>query len=194
MNEYLNLNLTSEHIQVPLQHKLSSIATTNVMDKRAKLQSQQSTKRNQVFTMAATESKDNRIKNILNNFQPVGMYNQAAQRSSSVLKPSTVKGPVNILGKLGHSREASRSRQSDRSLSNGPSRRQLNERVQQLVAKSYTSEYMPEQPYTASKKEQNQQITVQQNNYEKTQNNPGSNRYANADNQHLKTFGSSAQP
>ena len=182
MNEYLNLNLTSEHIQVPLQRKLSSIATTNVMGKRAKLQSQQSTKRNQVFTMAATESKDNKIKNILNNFQPVGMYDQAAQRSSSVLKSSAVKGPVNILGKLGHSREVSRSRQSDRSLSNGPSRRQLNERVQQLVAKSYTSEYIPEQPYTASKKEQNQQITVQQNNYEKTQNNLGSNRYANADN------------
>ena len=37
MNEYLNLNLTSEHIQVPLQRKLSSIATTNVMGKRAKL-------------------------------------------------------------------------------------------------------------------------------------------------------------
>ena len=60
--------------------------------------------------MAATESKDNRIKNILNNFQPVGMYNQEAQRSSSVLKPSTVKGPVNILEKLSHSREVTRSR------------------------------------------------------------------------------------
>ena len=39
MNEYLNLNLTSEHIQAPLQHKLSSIASSNVMAKRSKLQS-----------------------------------------------------------------------------------------------------------------------------------------------------------
>ena len=51
---------------------------------------------------------------------------------------------------------------------------------------------MPEQPYTASKKEQNQQITVQQNNYEKTQTTPGSNRYANANNQGLKKFGLAA--
>ena len=37
MNEYLNLNLTSEHIQAPLQQKLSSIASSNVMAKREKL-------------------------------------------------------------------------------------------------------------------------------------------------------------
>ena len=114
--------------------------------------------------MAATESKDNKIMNILNNFQPVGMYKNQDKRSATVLQSANTREPIQAL--VSRSRDASRSRQSDRSLSNGPVNGKLNERVQQLVAKSYTSEYLPEQPYIAPKKEANPALTVQQNSYE----------------------------
>ena len=75
INEYLDQSIAAVDLSKrDATPKLLSLSQAKVLEKRAKLQSQELSKRSHAYRMAANESKDNKLMNIVNYFQPVEMY------------------------------------------------------------------------------------------------------------------------